>query len=61
MAREAETVLDGSGWLAEPLRTPAPLEPDAPDAPAMANEDAALLAADPAEPDADAPFAIAAE
>lgn len=63
MAREAETVLDGSGWLAEPLRTPAPLEPDAPDAPAMANEDATLLAADPAEPDADAdaPFAIAAE
>ena len=28
MAKEAERLLEGSGWLAEPLRTPAAVEPD---------------------------------
>jgi ParB family chromosome partitioning protein len=32
MAREAETLLAGSGWLAEPLRTPVPVAPDTPPA-----------------------------
>jgi ParB family chromosome partitioning protein len=62
MAREAESLLDGSGWLAEPLRTPVPVEPDTPPAAPVANDDPAPLGTDRAEADADAEsFAIAAE
>lgn len=57
MAREAEAILADSGWLAEPLRTPAAPDPAPPAAPAD------TLA--PAQPDDDAqdeaPLAIAAE
>jgi ParB family chromosome partitioning protein len=62
MAREAESLLDGSGWLAEPLRTPVPVEPDTPPAAPVANDDPVPLGTDRAEADADAEsFAIAAE
>ncbi len=42
MAREAERLLDGTGWLAEPLRTP---DPAAAAIDAEASEDAETLPA----------------
>lgn len=58
MAREAETLLAGSGWLAEPLRTPVASEPDTPPA-AEAEIDAVVP--DEAVGDEDVPLAVAAE
>ena len=57
MAREAEKLLEGSGWLAEPLRMPAEPEPVPPVAPAEAGSSAEP--ADAAEDEQ--PLAIAAE
>jgi ParB family chromosome partitioning protein len=63
MAKEAERLLEGSGWLAEPLRTPTAVEPDgeAPDSigavPAI-DTDAGIPDASDLE---DEPLAIAAE
>ena len=60
MAREAERLMDGAGWLPEPLRTPElPAQADLLEAPATTELPAFL-----AEPDAsgdEAPMAIAAE
>jgi ParB family chromosome partitioning protein len=63
MAKEAECLLEGSGWLAEPLRTPAAIKPDgeAPDntgaVPAI-DSDVGIHDASDLE---DEPLAIAAE
>jgi ParB family chromosome partitioning protein len=67
MAREAERLLDGTGWLAEPLRTPS-LETQPVEEPI--EEPAAIDAEPVVEPEAalehdgtegEEPFAIAAE
>lgn len=58
MAEAAESLLAGSGWLAEPLRTPA-LEPAAANDGEQAVDTAA--ADDQHGPDADEAFAVAAE
>jgi ParB family chromosome partitioning protein len=61
MAKEAERLLDGSGWLAEPLRTPAP---ERVEEPAVINGEPAMDADVPAEHDgaeAEEPLAVAAE
>jgi len=63
MAKEAERLLEGSGWLAEPLRTPAAIEPDgeAPDSiGAVPAIDSDAGSHDPSEQQ-DEPLAIAAE
>ncbi|WP_315760829.1 ParB/RepB/Spo0J family partition protein [Sphingomonas sp. Y38-1Y] len=57
MAREAETLLAGSGWLAEPLRTPAEPGP----VPPAASAEAVSGAEQPLEGEDEAPLAIAAE
>jgi ParB family chromosome partitioning protein len=56
MAREAEKLLEGSGWLAEPLRAPAEPEPVPPVAPVEAGS-----GAEPSVETEDEPLAIAAE
>jgi ParB family chromosome partitioning protein len=56
MAREAETLLASSGWLAEPLRTPAESEPVPPVGPAEAGP-----GSEPSVETEDEPLAIAAE
>jgi ParB family chromosome partitioning protein len=57
MAREAEALLAGSAWLAEPLRTPAEPEPVPPVGPA----EVASGAEPPAKGEDEEPLAIAAE
>jgi ParB family transcriptional regulator, chromosome partitioning protein len=63
MAKEAERLLDGSGWLAEPLRTPA-TDPRPVEQPAAIDGEAVVDADEAAQHDgveAEQPFAIAAE
>lgn len=63
MAKEAERLLKGSGWLAEPLRTPAAIEPDGEATDSIGAVPA--IDSDAGMPDAsdleDEPLAIAAE
>ncbi len=65
MAKEAERLLDGSGWLPEPLRTPETLDGDAAEAsadaelPAFLSDDEQHEQAEADEPEA--AHAIAAE
>lgn len=63
MAKEAERLLEGSGWLAEPLRTPAAIEPDGEASDSIGAVPA--IDTDAGIPDAsdleDEPLAIAAE
>ncbi|MGH6822065.1 MAG: DNA-binding protein, partial [Methylocella sp.] len=66
MAKEAERLLDGTGWLPEPLRTADATDPDTSDADAGGDEEAlpAFLADDDgsvAEDETDEPAVIAAE
>jgi len=60
MAREAERLMDGAGWLPEPLRTPElPAQADLLEAPATSELPAFL--AEPEAPGDEEPMAIAAE